>query len=148
MLNDLTSQPLSLFELFVNFHSPAKMTFLMKANNKIDKKLLKGSKLIGIRIPDHQPVKKLINFLEFPIVSTSVNVSGQSPLNSADKIEIFIKNSGFSSETILISEGELFNSKGSTIIDLSNEIPCIVREGDDPERAQNFIIDIQKKNLL
>ena len=147
MINDLTSQSLALFELFLNFHSPGKMTFLMKANKKIDCKLLKSSVLIGIRIPDHQPVKKFIDFLKFPIVSTSVNLSGNPPLNSDDKIADFIKNSGFSSETIIISEGELDNSKGSTIIDLSDEIPRIVREGDDLVRVQKFIVDVQKKNL-
>ncbi len=144
MINDLTSQSLSLFELFLNFHSPGKMTFLMKANKKIDRKLLKDSLLIGIRIPDHKPVRKFIDFLKFPIVSTSVNLSGKPPLNSDDKIADFIKNSGFSSETIVISEGELGNSKGSTIIDLSDESPRIVREGDDLERVQKFIADVQK----
>ena len=147
MINELTSQSLSLFELFLNYHSPRKMTFLMKANKELDKKLLKGSMLIGIRIPDHLPVRKFIDFLGFPIISTSVNASGNPPLNSDDKIANFIKDSGFSSETIIISEGELDDSKGSTIIDLSDEIPAILREGDDLERVQRFIVDVQKKNL-
>lgn len=148
MINDLTSQSNSLFELFLNFHSPGKMTFLMEANKKIDKKLLKGSLLIGIRIPDHPPVKKLIDFLGFPIVSTSVNFSGNAPINSNDKILSFINNSAYSSETIIVNGGDLDYSKGSTIIDISDEIPSIVREGDDPGKVQKFIVDVQKQNLL
>ncbi len=147
MINNLTSQSLSLFNSFISLLSPGKMTFLMKADEEIDKALLKDSKLIGIRIPDFQPVKDLIDFLKFPIISTSVNSSGTSPLNSDKSIEIFIENSGFSSETIIISEGKLHNSKGSTIIDLSKQIPYIVREGDDLDRVKKFIADFQKKTL-
>lgn len=148
MINEITSQSNSLFELFLNSYSPGKMTFLMKANKNIDKKLLKGSLLIGIRIPDHQPVKKFIDFLGFPIISTSVNLSGENPLNSKKKIVSFIKNSGFSSEIIIINEGDLDTSSGSTIIDISDETPNIVREGDDLKKAQKFIIDVQKNNLF
>ena len=120
---------------------------------------------IGIAVKDleksNQLFAKLLGKAHYKIeevTSENVNTSffkmGESKIelleatDAESPIAKFIENSGFSSETIIISEGELNHSKGSTIIDLSRKIPEIVRDGDDPGRVQKFIADCKNKNLL
>lgn len=147
MIRDLTDQSLSLFELFTNYHSSEKMTFLFKLNKKINNEVVKGSDLIGIRLPGKSLLRKMVELLGFPIVSTSVNISGTPPVNHSERIVQMIRSSQFSSEIIFIDAGDLPESKGSTILDISGNKPVIVREGDDPEPVKNFIRDYQKKIL-
>ncbi len=140
-INKLISGSSSFFNAFAREESLAKTTFIFKLNKNIDNRLVKGSNFIGIRIPDHQLIKKLIEHLGFPIISTSVNISGLPSLSSQDEIEKLIKDSGFSDQVFFIDEGELPYSNGSTIIDVSGKKATIVRKGDDHLRISNFIKD-------
>ena len=83
-----------------------------------------GLKTIGIRIPDNQFILNVVKKINKPIITTSVNIHGEKPLNSIDlinkkfsKIDIFKNNS-------------LIQSKGSTIIDFSKNPFKIIRQGD------------------
>jgi len=144
MINNLTSQSLSQFKLFKKNHSCSKMTFLFKLKNEIDKNLVKGSDLIGIRLPDSKTIRMLVNFFNFPITTTSVNISGSAPLNSSDEIKKMIEQTEFSDDIILINGGKLPLSTGSTIIDFSGKKIKIIRRGDDYEKAKKFINDLRQ----
>jgi len=107
---------------------PGKYTFLFEAKEDIDKSLLKESKKIGIRIPDQPIILKLIKEIGLPIITTSVNRSGEKPINSFNSILDFIEESKLEkSVDIIIDGGILPNSKGSTIIDLTNKTPEYIR---------------------
>ena len=69
------------------------------------------------------------NFLDTPLISTSVNQTGQKPLS--DPVQM-IKH--FNTVDLLIDAGILPESRGSTILDLTeNPIKCI-RKGDDYQK--------------
>ena len=108
---------------------PGKFTFLFAASPAIDTRLLKNNGKIGIRLPGLTPLLQLIEKTGMPLVSTSANRSGQPPLNDPAQIA-----AEFSDIDLLLDNGVLPLSKGSTIVDLTVSPPRLVRAGDDAER--------------
>jgi len=104
---------------------PGKFTFILNAKKSIDQSLLKNRNTIGIRIPDIKEILNLVKFLGFPLITTSVNKSDRNPLNDPEEIKV-----EFSEIDILINNGILKISKGSTIVDLTKKNPIIIRQGD------------------
>ena len=122
---------------------PGKFTFLFKASSSINKVLLKNSDKIGIRIPDVPDILKLIEILDVPLVSTSVNPSGEPPLNDPAAIRDLFSNEPLKgSISLFIEKGPLPESRGSTILDLTvTPIQCI-RKGDDFSKLKHLDIAI------
>lgn len=138
-LKDLTSGPLDLFDLFSKTGSFSMMTFLFRINKNIDKKFVKYNSLIGIRIFNEGPLKELLALTGSPLITTSVNSTGEQPLNSPETIRDFANRSEFSEDIIFIDNGSLPDSKGSTIVDLSGDEIKIVREGDNFSKVMEII---------
>ena len=89
--------------------------------------ILKGIKnpTEGIRVPDNQFIQNLLTTLGQPIISTSVNYSGQSPMTSIEEI---IKE--FEDKVdLIVDAGPLPKSLPSTIIDLSDGTARLIRQG-------------------
>jgi L-threonylcarbamoyladenylate synthase len=129
MLKSLTVDIPEIFYLRLCELLPGKFTFLFSASPVIDTRLLKNSAKIGIRMPGLPPLLHLIGKIGLPLVSTSVNRSGQPPLNDPTQIA-----SAFPDIDLLIDGGVLPLSKGSTVIDLGAFPPRLVRAGDDAEK--------------
>jgi len=123
---------------------PGKFTFLFKVSGTLDKRLLKNSDKIGIRIPDEPGLLKLMEILNTPLISTSVNRSGEPPLNDPATIREFFSNiPGQGLLPVLIDKGILPPSRGSTVLDITaTPIRCI-RGGDDFNRLEELGIDFQ-----
>ncbi len=79
---------------------------------------------VAVRIPDLEPLRRLIDALGEPIVSTSVNRTGQEPLHDVHDIR-----REFSSEVDLILSGEAPGAVSSTLVDLCGETPQVIRDG-------------------
>jgi L-threonylcarbamoyladenylate synthase len=114
---------------------PGKFTFLFKAAPSLDRRLLKNSDRIGIRIPSIPNILKLIERVGVPFISTSVNRSGEPPVErpgEMGKLYPF---------PLIIDSGILPPSRGSTILDITvNPIKCI-RKGDDFHKLQQLNIN-------
>jgi tRNA threonylcarbamoyl adenosine modification protein (Sua5/YciO/YrdC/YwlC family) len=129
MLESLAVNIPEIFHIRLRELLPGKFTFLFAASPAIDTRLLKNSSKIGIRLPGLPLLLKLIEKIGLPLVSTSVNRSGQPPLNDPARIA-----DEFPEIDLLIDGGVLPVSKGSTVVDLGAARPCLVRAGDDSER--------------
>ena len=80
------------------------------------KSIMGEGKTLGIRLPDHSFASNLCKLIDGPITTTSVNRSGEIPLN--DPNEIFkVFNGEFD---LLIDDGKINHTKGSTIYKLEN----------------------------
>lgn len=112
---------------------PGKFTFLFKASRSLNKELLKNNDKIGIRIPNVPNVLKMIEILGTPLISTSVNRSGEPPLN--DPAEINLQFSAAETIALMIDGGSLPPSKGSTILDITEDPVKCIRKGDGEYRA-------------
>ncbi|MFH2108327.1 MAG: L-threonylcarbamoyladenylate synthase [Chrysiogenia bacterium] len=134
MLESLTTEIPDIFRDRLQKLLPGKFTFLFKPHPAIDPIFLKNSNRIGIRIPGLPPLLELISALGFPLVSTSVNLSGRPPLNDPQRIA-----REFPELDLLIDGGVLPPSLGSTLVDLTTVPPVIVRHGDDAERIAELV---------
>ena len=101
---------------------PGPYTILLKNNNNI---LPRGVGLdtgkIGVRIPDSKFIIQLVEKIQKPIITTSVNIHNSVHLSDIDEIK-----DNFNS--INIFSGKInCNSKGSTIIDFTSINKDIIR---------------------
>lgn len=102
---------------------PNPVSVILKLNNKYQE-LLK-SETGAFRIPNHRFCFKLINELKMPLVSTSVNRTGNEPMNDPSQI---IQEFASEVDAIFYSDKKSF-FEASTLIDLSKDEPVLVREG-------------------
>jgi L-threonylcarbamoyladenylate synthase len=79
---------------------------------------------VAVRIPAMEPLRRLIEAVGEPIVSTSVNRAGEEPLHDVHDIR-----REFSSEVDLIVTAEVPGGLSSTLVDLCGKLPRVVREG-------------------
>lgn len=101
---------------------PGPFTFIvkLKKKNAINKEI-SDSGTIGIRIPDHQFIKK-IQATKIPVVTTSVNLHGMDPITNLKQIP-----QNFKKEiSIAIDAGSLQNNP-SIILDLTGTFAKIIR---------------------
>ena len=102
---------------------PGPISVVLNLNDRT--KEITNLETIAIRIPNNNFCQKLLNEIRQPLISTSVNKSGQEPIN---QIDLIIEN--FSQDVDAI----FYNSDpaqkiSSTILDLTSEQPKLLREG-------------------
>lgn len=123
---------------------PGKVTLLLKVSEKIPALLTKNSPLIGIRIPDNDETMSIIKAAGSPLITTSVNFSGEESLNTVSDIkEKFIERLGDHKPSLMIeSRFDFTKSSGSTIIDISATPGRVLRKGD------NYKTTLEKLNSI
>lgn len=84
-----------------------------------------GTDTTAFRIPNNRFCLKLLNEIKMPLISTSVNRSGNPPMNDPGMI---IQEFGKEVDTVFFSENKSF-FEASTLIDLTDEHPKLIREG-------------------
>jgi L-threonylcarbamoyladenylate synthase len=84
-----------------------------------------GSSTAAFRIPDNEFCLRLLTGINLPLISTSVNKSGQRPVNNK---KIILKEFGNSVNSIFLAKQKSKNL-ASTIIDLTGKNPGLIREG-------------------
>ena len=89
---------------------PGKVTAVLESK--------KGRGMIGIRIPKHKFVLDLIKKANRPLAETSVNISGQLPVNSVKNMVKLFQNKKNRPDLIL-DAGVLIKAKSSKVIDLT-----------------------------
>ena len=98
---------------------PAPLTIILKSKIKIEK-----ANTLAFRIPSNKKIISLIKKIGCPIISTSINISGEKPLNH-DKI---VKNFTNKVEYILLSQTT--QTKPSSIADLTGDKIKMIRKGE------------------
>jgi L-threonylcarbamoyladenylate synthase len=143
MLHDLVDHVPEVFAIIYEKLLPGKFTFLFRVSKSIDPALVKGSDQIGVRIPNVPAVLKLVEILNIPLISTSVNRSGEPPLNDPTAIiKQFSTADPDRGPSLLLDAGPLPDSQGSTILDITQTPVKCIRKGDDFSRLKRLAIDI------
>lgn len=102
---------------------PNPVSVVLKLNSKTSKLL--NSETAAFRIPNNRFCLKLLGKIKMPIISTSVNRSSAQPLLDYSLIE---EEFGSEIDAIFYTEKKSY-IKASTLIDLSNYSPKLLREG-------------------
>lgn len=104
---------------------PGPYTFILPGNNNLPKEFKKKT-TVGIRVPDNNIVLEIVRQLGNPIVSTSIHDEDEIIEYSTDPELIFEK---WQNLVDAVIDGGYGDNVPSTIIDLSEGEPIIVREG-------------------
>ena len=106
---------------------PGPYTFILPASNKVPKIYQTKKKTVGIRIPDNNIPLEIVKELGHPIMTTSLHDSEDEILDyMIDPQQIFEK---YDKMVDVIIDGGQGHTEGSTVVDLTNEEPLIIREG-------------------
>ena len=103
---------------------PGPYTFILPATSETPKRLSQKRRTVGIRIPDNILCRLLVDQLGTPILSTSVPAGPDEILNDPYEIERRV-----GENLDLILNGGILVSEPSTVVDLTNYEPVILREG-------------------
>jgi len=102
---------------------PNPVSVILKLNKKYQELL--QAETGAFRIPNHRFCYKLISELKMPLVSTSVNRTGNEPMNDSSMI---IQEFSNEVDAIFYSNKKSY-FEASTLIDLSKDEPTLIREG-------------------
>ena len=105
---------------------PGPYTFIMTSSSKVPKTIDPKRKTVGIRIPDHAIPLELITRLGNPIITTSVHDEDKIIGYPTDPELIYEK---YINQVDIVIDGGIGGNMPSTVIDLTNETPEVVREG-------------------
>ena len=106
--------------------TPGSYTFILKASREVPKRLLNPKRnTIGVRVPDHNVVRALIEEMGEPILSSTLILPGdERPLNDMDEIRDRLQN-----DVEMILDGGSCGVDMTTVVDLTGDMPVIVRRG-------------------
>ena len=104
---------------------PGPYTFILPGSNNLPK-IFKKKKTVGIRIPDNNIIRTLVKELGNPIVSTSIRDDDDILEYTTDPELIFEK---WNNLVDLVIDGGYGGNEGSTIVDLTDSYPEVIREG-------------------
>jgi tRNA threonylcarbamoyl adenosine modification protein (Sua5/YciO/YrdC/YwlC family) len=103
---------------------PGPYTFILPATNFVPKKISPKRKTVGVRIPSYPAIQQLVALLGEPLANTSINIAGNL---RGDPDEV--KPAVMHEVDVMLDAGPLPDPVGSTIIDLTGDVPVMVRPG-------------------
>ncbi len=104
---------------------PGPYTFILPGNNNLPK-VFKKKKTVGIRVPDNSIAQAIVTALGNPIVSTSIYDEDELIEYTTDPDLIFEK---WQSKVDVVIDGGYGDNYASTVIDLTESEPIVIREG-------------------
>ncbi|HDR1813468.1 TPA: threonylcarbamoyl-AMP synthase [Pasteurella multocida] len=108
-------------------NTPGRYTFILTATKELPRRLMTSKrKTIGIRVPDNQIALALLNALGEPILSCSLMLPGEEHVTQSDPEEIRDR---LEKQVDLIIHGGYLGAEPTTVVDLTNDTPIIIREG-------------------
>ncbi|MCP4154714.1 MAG: threonylcarbamoyl-AMP synthase [bacterium] len=103
---------------------PGKYTFILSASKEVPKGILQKRKTVGIRVPDSEVARSLVEELGRPLLSTSVPKEDDEFFTDPDEIA-----ERFRYEIDLILDAGVLPDMPSTIVDFTSDPPEVLREG-------------------
>lgn len=107
-------------------NTPGAYTFILKATRELPRRLAHPKRAtIGVRVPDHAVASALLAELGEPILSsTLVLPDADEPLNDAEAIRDALEH-----QLDVILNAGACGIEPTTIVDLSQDVPILVRRG-------------------
>ncbi|WP_038911197.1 L-threonylcarbamoyladenylate synthase [Dickeya dadantii] len=113
------------FRLMKN-NTPGNYTFILKATKEVPRRLMNEKrKTIGMRVPSNPIALELLAALNEPLMSTTLMLPGNDFAES-DPEEI---QEQLGKRVDLVIHGGFLGQQPTTVIDLTESVPVVVREG-------------------
>lgn len=113
------------FRLLKN-NTPGSYTFILEATKEVPKRLQHPKRsTIGVRIPDHPVALALLEELGEPLISSTLILPNEEfAMNDAEQIRDLLQH-----QIDLVMDGGAVGLDATTVIDLTKDIPVVVRFG-------------------
>lgn len=105
---------------------PGPFTFILKAGSSIPKIFHRKKKTVGIRIPDNTIPREIVKTLGRPIIASSVH-SDDEILDYTTDPELIAEK--YAHQVDLVIDGGIGALHASTVVDLTEGYPEVLREG-------------------
>ena len=104
---------------------PGALTIVLTKSKSVPDIITGGAKTVAVRIPAHPVPVALIRGVGMPIIGTSADLSGEPSILAASEIC-----SQFGDKIdLVIDVGRCPGGRESTIVDVTGEVPRVLREG-------------------
>jgi tRNA threonylcarbamoyl adenosine modification protein (Sua5/YciO/YrdC/YwlC family) len=106
--------------------TPGPYTFILPATKQVPRRIQQPKrKTIGIRVPDNAILQSLLTELGEPLMNTTLQLPGdEQPLNDPYEVRQRLERL-----VDLIIDGAFGDLEPTTVVDLSEDVPRVVREG-------------------
>lgn len=105
---------------------PGPFTFILRKKPLVSYLATAGKNTIALRIPDYSFCSEMIQNFEGPITVTSANISGETPSSDIRDIINRFSHEDFQPDMV-VDAGVLPQTEPSTIIDLTGQMPKVLR---------------------
>ena len=105
---------------------PGKVTLVFKAQKRVPDNLTAMTAKIGVRLPEHPVAAALVEKVGRPITGTSANLSGQPGCFGIKDLAPEV----LASVDMVLDAGPLRGGIGSTLVDVTQNPPLVLREGE------------------
>lgn len=137
MLKDLVDNISEEEQKLIDKFWPGALTIIFNKKHTVSNLLTANLNTVGIRMPNNKIALDLLNLANIPLATTSANISGE---NAGIKVSDFY-NTFNGKIDFIIDTGTSNIKKASTIVQIVNGNPIILREGSISEKQ---IIDALK----
>ena len=116
---------------------PGRVTLVFEASAVVPGTLTAGTGKIGIRLAGHPVAAALARAVQGPITGTSANVSGCPGCHQIEDLQPAVTEQ----LDLVLNAGPLKGGRGSTVVDVTGDIPRVLREGVVSEKEILAICD-------
>lgn len=117
-------------------HTPGPYTFILRATSELPRRLLHPRRrTVGLRVPDNEIARALLNDLREPLMSVTLIMPGDElPLIDPQAIRELLEH-----RLDLVIDGGYCGMEPSTVVDLVGAVPLLLRAGKgDPAPFHNL----------
>jgi len=101
------------------------LSLIFKAGPLLPAAVLGAGKTVALRVPRDTLCEKLLEYIGGPVVSSSANLSGEPPAETADQVVDIFGNQ----LDLVLDGGPRRGLVPSTLVDVSGERPRLLRRG-------------------
>ena len=116
---------------------PGDITIVFEAHATLPLNLTAGTGKIGVRLPQHPVAVALTNAVQVPITATSANLTGRGGCSRISDLDPVVADK----LDLILDAGQLEGGTGTTVIDVTVDVPTVLREGAVPAKDIFTILD-------
>lgn len=106
-------------------NTPGAYSFILNATKEVPRRLQHPKRsAVGIRVPNHQVVQAILDELGEPMLSMTLQIDDEEPMNIAWEIRDRLEH-----QLDLVIDSEIHHIGFTTVIDLTEQTPQLIRQG-------------------
>jgi L-threonylcarbamoyladenylate synthase len=126
------------FQLLAKQLWPGPLTLIGKARPDLPPEITAGTNTVGVRLPNDERVRLLVRACGGALTATSANPSQAAPATSAFQVREYFRDA----IDLIIDDGEAQTDRPSTVVDVSQDEPKLIREGVLPRNEIKAVLGI------